>query len=138
MRPTLKDSGVIHVALAIDETVETGDVIVFEATGGDHLIAHRVISVAAEGVRTRGDNSRADPWLISPGNILGKVVLAEEDGKCRRIHGGRRGQLQAIPGRLSYTVRTLLTHLLHRVTSSIAHTKFPFGKGENGHGQSTG
>ena len=59
-----------------ENDVSVGDIIVFEAPNRKYPIIHRVIEIAPEGIRTKGDNNEyADPWKIGNGDIYGKAVL---------------------------------------------------------------
>jgi signal peptidase I len=56
--------------------LHVGDVISFHPPGlANRTYTHRIISIGADGVHTRGDiNGAADPWPLHNENIVGKVV----------------------------------------------------------------
>lgn len=74
MRPALPPATLLLVAPAAQ--LRVGDVITFHP-GPTATTTHRVVSVDASGVRTKGDaNPSADYWRLTPDQIVGKVVGA--------------------------------------------------------------
>jgi len=73
MNPTLKAPDLLQVVPYQGKEIHRGDVIVFRPPGSKGMVVHRVISVDAQGVRTRGDkNSELDLWIL--------VLIASWDG----------------------------------------------------------
>lgn len=93
MNPILCDKDLLEINIA--GNISVGDVILFK-NENDTLIVHRVISLAPEGIRTRGDNNnRDDPLLLPFEKVVGKVVAAWRGHKRRKIQGGPYGRLLA-------------------------------------------
>jgi signal peptidase I len=96
MNPLLKDGDGLHIVPYKDRAILPGDVIVFVPTGSEKKIVHRVVSVDARGVKTRGDNaSTVDPWVLARDHILGRVVYAQRKNRKRSTVGGFPGRIVA-------------------------------------------
>ncbi len=81
MEPTIKLGSVVGLAEISPANVQKGDIIAFTVDQMDIPVTHRVLErIEENGVyrfRTQGDNVEdPDPWVVEPGNILGKVVFA--------------------------------------------------------------
>jgi signal peptidase I len=76
MVPTFYKGDMMFVRSYYDgESMEIGDIIVFEADR-PYPIIHRVYNITLNGIMTKGDNNpSADPWLTPVKNIYGKVIL---------------------------------------------------------------
>jgi len=95
MNPTLKAGDVMHVAPYRGRGIRAGDVVVFHAPG-DRKVVHRVVSVGPSGVKTRGDNNLdLDRGLLTPDQIIGRVLSVRRKKREIVIHGGARGILRA-------------------------------------------
>lgn len=99
MVSTFRPGDYLTIGPASLESVQTGDVIVFEgldAAGEPDVIVHRVVGVRPEGLATRGDNN---PWAdgdpVTGDNLLGRVTHFERGGRRRRVRGGQWGLLYA-------------------------------------------
>lgn len=58
------------------DEVRVGDVITYRAPGGRHgTYTHRVIERVDGGVRTAGDLTSPDPWVVGPDDVVGEVRL---------------------------------------------------------------
>lgn len=69
-----------------------GDVVVFVSPAQSYLIAHRIVKIDAQEIRTKGDNNPAvDPWILTADKIIGRVVYAYRGKKKLRIYGGSAG-----------------------------------------------
>jgi hypothetical protein len=89
MHPTLFEADLLEIEQP--HRICVGDVILFMSD--DNLVVHRVVSIASEGISTRGDNNNDDdPGLVAPEKIVGIVVAAWRGQMRRRIYGGRIGQ----------------------------------------------
>jgi hypothetical protein len=78
-----------------------GDVVMFAAPGTELRIAHRVVAVGPDGIRTKGDaNPGVDPWLLNGEDLIGRVAAFERKGRVRPVAGGLRGRLRALRNRL--------------------------------------
>jgi hypothetical protein len=96
MNPTLHESDLLEIAPYGEQTVRVGDVIVVAPPDGEHLVVHRVVRVAPEGVCTRGDNNPGnDGWCLRRDQVIGRAVAARRGRKRRRIRGGGTGRAWA-------------------------------------------
>lgn len=69
MIPTLRAGDVI-VTIPPDQGISVGDIVVYKA--GRLLVTHRVVTVEAGGLRTKGDaNEAEDPALVPSSAIVG-------------------------------------------------------------------
>ncbi len=76
--------------------LNVGDVIVFPKAEGAGFVVHRVVAVKGEGLVTRGDNnSQNDGALVAWEQVVGRVEMAEENGRMRPVAGGRQGHVLA-------------------------------------------
>lgn len=56
--------------------VRVGDVVTYRPPPGGRPITHRVVSIRAAGLTTRGDvNGAADPWRLTQPELIGRAVL---------------------------------------------------------------
>jgi signal peptidase I len=111
MHPTLFEADLLEIEQP--NRICVGDVILFVSK--DNLVVHRVVSIASEGISTRGDNNNDDdPGLVAPEKIVGIVVAAWRGQLRRRIYGGRTGQnyqhFLGVQRRLYRECRSTLTH----------------------------
>ncbi len=94
MNPTFRPGDLLTVAPYGRGGVRRGDVAIFRPPGEGRLIAHRIISAGADGLRTRGDNNdRQDPWTLRPEDIVGRVIGKDRWGKRRGLRGGAAGDI---------------------------------------------
>ena len=123
MNPTLKASDILQVVPYKGGKIQRGDVIVFRPPGSNHMVTHRVISVNAQGIRTRGDkNSDIDSWILSPDCIIGHAVSAKWGDKRRSIYGGLRGRLYSLGVRAIHIIDSKISSLLHPIYHRLART----------------
>ena len=119
MNPTLCASDLLEIEAYDDRPLRIGDIIFFMPPEADCPAVHRVVRVTSEGIRTKGDNnSRLDPWLIRPEDVIGRVVWAARGKKRRRIYGGRVGQLWSFWIRGLKVVARGLSFLYHLLARS--------------------
>jgi SynChlorMet cassette protein ScmC len=91
MNPTLEDGDLLEVVPYAAGSIQKGDVIYFQRARG-RAVVHRVWAVTPQGIKTRGDNNRAeDPHTLQRADILGQVVAARRAWSHRKIPGGRHG-----------------------------------------------
>jgi hypothetical protein len=58
------------------ETLDIGDIIVFDSGRFNYPIIHRIVEVTDVGYKTKGDhNSQEDPWVIQKEKIYGKAAF---------------------------------------------------------------
>lgn len=123
MNPTLKTPGILQVLPYRGRKIQRGDVIVFLPPGSNHMLAHRVISVNAQRIRTRGDhNSGIDSWVLSPDRIVGRVVSAQSGNRRRSIYGGLGGRLYSLGIRTIRMIDLKVSSLLHPIYHRLAQT----------------
>lgn len=90
MNPTLSYRDLLEIEPS--NQVLIGDIILFRYKG--KLIVHRIIDIAEEGIKTRGDNNEIEDFeFLTPQDIIGKVVAAWRGHKRRKIYGGLMGRL---------------------------------------------
>jgi len=96
MNPTLKNGDALSVVPFEEGKMCVGDVVVFWVHEEKRHVAHRVVSLEARAVRTKGDNNnRIDSWILRPNDILGRVDSARRGDRFVCVHGGRRGIIYA-------------------------------------------
>jgi signal peptidase I len=119
MYPTLNEMDVLEIEPYGSRPIRAGDVIFFLSPEGCRPAVHRVASVIAGSVQTKGDNnSSIDPWFIRPEDVLGRVVRATRGKKRRPIYGGRVGQQWSFWVRNLKVVEKGLSFLYHRLARS--------------------
>ncbi len=97
MNPTLSQEDILEVEPA--DPLMVGDVVLFGSER--RLVVHRVVRLGPDGIRTKGDNNDlADPYILMPQEIIGRVVGAWRGNRHRSIARGRAGQLFAACVRL--------------------------------------
>jgi len=125
MNPTLKAGASLYLTPYNGQKIKRGDVIVFHHPTDEKLITHRVLSVHSSGIRARGDNnSLIDPWILSPEQIVGKVIHAQRGRIKRRMFGGFLGHLYAKLIRTFRRVKAWLILLLRPFYSWLLHKGF--------------
>ena len=83
MIPFIWDGDLVLVSPADGSDILVGDVICY-GTAPRRLLLHRVIRRDGEGLVVKGD-ALAFTELVSPGQVLGKVVAIERRGRARRL-----------------------------------------------------
>lgn len=114
MHPTFRHPDLLHVVpYGEGELPAAGDVVVFLPPGEEKLLSHRVISVMAGAVRTRGDNNlHDDRWLLTPAHIRGRVVSFERAGRTRALPRGTAARLTGARARAGKLARSGISRLL--------------------------
>jgi hypothetical protein len=127
MGPTLKAGDVLDIEPYSGREVLPGDVIVFISPVEENkFIIHRVVSTQNNAISTRGDNNqKADAWLLSPEEIVGRVTHAWRGRSRRRIAGGLEGRMHAGVVRL-FREGALLLKALCRPAYHYLASKGPF------------
>jgi len=123
MNPTLKAPEKLQVVPYMGREIKRGDVVVFFPPENHRMVAHRVVSVYAKGLMTRGDhNIDNDPWILSPEHIVGQVISAQLSNTKRMISGGTRGRLYSLRLRAIYLIAlkicSLLSPAYHRLAGA--------------------
>lgn len=124
MNPTLRSPDVLQIVPYTDDRkIQRGDVIVFVPPGKSISVTHRVTSVDATGIRTRGDNnSLYDDWTLTPEMVLGRVIYAHRAKGKRRIHGGLPGRIIGAGLLANRYVNEKASRLLHPLYHYLAGT----------------
>lgn len=126
MNPTLRAGDSLRVIPYEDSEIRIGDVVVFCPPGCDHNVTHRVISVASEGIRTRGDNSNnVDSWVLTPDHILGRVIYAQRGNRRLRIYGGPTGRLSVVAAKTIRKIKSVrAVRIIKSGISSLLHPPY--------------
>jgi len=95
MNPTLRPGDLLFVVPYLNNDIVRGDVVAFRHPDQARLVVHRVVShIGVKGVITRGDNNdRNDPWILGPGQIMGRVAFLVRGNRHLPVHGGTRGAI---------------------------------------------
>jgi hypothetical protein len=113
MHPTLREPDVLEIESCRDRPVRPGDIVFFRAPGRAAPVVHRVERVSAEGILTRVDNCRRpDEWILSAGDIVGRVIAARRGDRRRRIANGTAGRVRAGALRLWLPIRAAARRVL--------------------------
>jgi signal peptidase len=121
MNPTLRPGDRLHIIPCDSRKVQRGDVVVFIPPGGDSKVIHRVVAMDSQGIRTRGDNcTDVDPWILSPEQVLGRVVCARRRNKRLRVFGGPVGRLLAVAIRGIHSIDSSVSELLRASYNRLA------------------
>ena len=119
MNPTLRESHLLEIQPYKKQKIRIGDVIFFLPPEGDKLFVHRIIDISPGGIRTRGDNNpQPDACLLTPADIIGKVIAAWHGQTRRKITGGVAGLL------LVSLIRSL--RMVERKVSSLLRPTYYF------------
>jgi signal peptidase I len=114
MKPTFQAGDGLTVLPYGTREARPGDVIVFRSPEIGRNVVHRIVRVDSKGITTRGDNSMIDDSLIlSPENIIGRVVSAKRARKNLRVQGGGAGVLVAGILRLRKKIGIRISKALH-------------------------
>jgi hypothetical protein len=125
MNPTLKAPEKLQVVPYAGREIKRGDVVVFFSPENHRMVVHRVISIDARGLRTRGDhNSDSDPLILGPEHIVGRVVSAQLGNRRRTIAGGTRGRLYSSRLRAIYMLNSKIYSLLGPAYHRLAGASF--------------
>jgi hypothetical protein len=125
MNPLLRNGDGLHIVAYNGRAVRPGDVIVFVPPGGETKIVHRVVSIDACGVKTRGDNGKqVDPWVLTADNILGRVTYIQRRNRRRNICGGFKGRVMACSFRCMHRGDAVISFLLHPVYQRLCRSTF--------------
>lgn len=96
MYPTLRTGDALRVVRYAYYKIRIGDVAVLRLSEHKDYVVHRVVSVHPGIIRTKGDNNTSiDPWVLRPGDIIGRVVSVRRKDRTINIHGGSSGRVFA-------------------------------------------
>lgn len=100
MHPAIKDGETVTIIPIGAGDIRRGDIIMYKAREvASAVIAHRVVKVnKSKGDVTsfimRGDASQSDDAPVAPGQVLGKVVSVEREGRDVELESRRAGALR--------------------------------------------
>lgn len=123
MNPTFRTLDGLQIVPYHGRTIRPGDVIVFNLPGLNRKATHRVVSIDSQGIRTRGDNNPYDdPWILTPDQVVGRVVCAQRRNLRLRTYGGLIGRLYVTAIRATCFIDSKISTLLHPVYHRMART----------------
>jgi hypothetical protein len=126
MNPTLAEPQLLETEAVGVEPVRVGDVVVFRSPRDGITVVHRVVEVGPTGIHTRGDrNPDVDPWVLQPGDILGRVVRTRRGEATGAVPGGRKGLLIAGSGRLRLGLERVARRTLRGAYRGVAASGIP-------------
>jgi len=123
MNPTFQAGDGLTVLPYEKREARPGDVIVFRSPASGRNVVHRVVRVDSKGIATCGDNSILDdPWILSPENIIGRVVSTKRARRNLRVRGGGTGVVVAgilrLRKRIGIRISKALHPFYHRLSGS--------------------
>jgi signal peptidase I len=114
MKPIFRDGDGLTVEPYGGRKRRVGDIVVFKDPETNQKIIHRIVSIRKEGIRTQGDHSAvADPWILEPGEIIGKVVSAWRGNRKVRVINGLAGHIHTLAFRTCIKMDKLVSSFLH-------------------------
>jgi signal peptidase I len=123
MKPTFKAGDGMMVLPYGRRKIRPGDVIVFRHPEKGNHVVHRVVRVDSKGIMTCGDNSILDDsWILSPENVIGRVVSVKRAGRNLRIRGGRIGGAVASMLRFRKRIDGSISKALHPLYQRLARS----------------
>jgi SynChlorMet cassette protein ScmC len=130
MNPVLEEPDLLEVCPFDSRAIRTGDVICFYSASENKTIVHRITGISGAGIRTQGDNNpSADPGLIQPEQITGRVVAALRGEHHRSIAGGCIGRITRICSQLrrNVLIRAWIIYRIARPILICTRRVFRFG-----------
>ena len=123
MNPIFKAGDRLKIISNIHAKIRAGDVVVFISPDDGSKVVHRVVLVNSDGIKTRGDNcDKVDPWVLSPEQIVGRVVYSQRGKRRRRVFGGTVGQLFRVAIRSIHAMNSGFSSLLHPVYKGLSRS----------------
>ena len=132
MNPTLTAQDLLEIKPFHNERPQVGDVILFQPPGHDQYVVHRIISITANGIQTRGDNNcNIDTEFLKKEDIYGQVIAAQRGNSRRKVANGFMGSIIGRSRHLQRKFSTLLVKLLGPIyralsTGGLLHWLLPF------------
>lgn len=76
MKPTF-EKGDLVLMQKYDTSPNVGDIILFSVAviGPDKVITHRIYSISGDSIKTKGDSTPIDQWIITPKQIHAKTIM---------------------------------------------------------------
>jgi hypothetical protein len=123
MYPTLRAGDILHVGAVRPEQIRCGDVAVFIVDARSQEVVHRIVSRTDAGFVSMGDNNASpDSRLLAPGDIIGRVFMAENRCNARRIRGGLQGRVEGFVRRLNCLAERKMCDLLRPLYRFLAES----------------
>jgi signal peptidase I len=114
MRPFIRHGDLIRVEPVLAESYRVGDIFLFKSEGSG-LLTHRLVRLRQSGdgslLELKGDALLKPDGLISPSQIIGRVIGFERHGKEKSLISFRQRFLALIWIRLAPLVNPLLKFL---------------------------
>lgn len=86
MAPAIRDGD--EVLVEKSASLRRGDVVLFREPRSQRLLAHRIISIAGDGIlMLRGDAAEGCEGPVARSQVLGRVIGVERDGVSRPLNG---------------------------------------------------
>ena len=95
MTPFLRDGDVLTIA-PLKGSPRVGDIVAFRHPENGRLAIHRLVRWTKKGWLAWGDNCPEPDGEVAPGDILGRVIRAERNGRRAYPWLGRAGALIAL------------------------------------------
>lgn len=119
MLPTFRPGYLLYIRPDAND-ISPGDVIVFDNPSENSPTVHRVVSISAKGLITRGDNNRLfDLIPVLTDHLVGRVEMIEDQGRLLPVAGGRRGLCSARLGWGARWIDRRLRHLFWKPYNTI-------------------
>jgi len=116
MNPVLKTGDVLNISTYGSRKIRVGDVIVFNQPEDNYNIVHRIVSINPQGIKTKGDNNlNMDQWILSPDDIIGRVVSVQRKNENLKIHGRSRGRIFAFMFWILKRIDFALSMIIHPI-----------------------
>lgn len=117
MTPFLRDGDVLTIS-TMHDTLRIGDIVAFRHPRDGRLAIHRLVRRTKNGWLAWGDNCPEPDGEVAPGDILGRVILVERNGRRAYLWLGRAGALAHIR-RAWRLPRRVATFLLRRLSERL-------------------
>lgn len=122
MKPIFRDGDGLTVEPYFGRKRRVGDIVVFRHPEDDQIVIHRIVSVRKDAIRTRGDhNTQLDPWVLEPGEIIGKVVSAWRGNRRIEVWNGPAGQIHSLACTFYRKMDDWVSSLLHPSYRWLSH-----------------
>jgi len=124
MQPTLRYGELVEVAPYGEQPARVGDVVLFRAPQASRDLLHRVVAIAAAGIRTRGDsNTGDDPWELQPSDIMGRVTAVWRRQRRRTVACGWLGRMAGRWMRWRRVLAPRLNRMVHPLYLKMAGSR---------------
>jgi len=112
MQPTFQTGHLLYVRPDA-QSLQPGDVLVYQSEVAGHLIVHRAVALTPDGWIMRGDNNRLlDASPVPAENIIGRVELVDDGEVYQPVRSGQTGLRLAT---LRWTLRSPLLFMRRHI-----------------------